>query len=251
MTDSSQKREDDLLSLLNRVGLKENEGKVYLSVLKLGQTGTSAVVRETALHGQVVYRAIDELVADGLLHKVLVNNRAQFRAEDPTTILERFNETKTELEEALPLLAQLKTTPITEQLLVTQGTDNFVKAELKRMETLPVGSEILVISALQDSYWDIMGSNMNQHNYLRQTREISLRYISVQSRADELSRFDSPSFSYRLLPNEFVGIVNIGIFENSFGLYIYTEIPTILSINNEHLVKSYRSFFESLWKMGK
>ncbi len=251
MNNQSQNCEKDLLPLLGKMGLKENEAKVYLSVLKLGQTGTSAIVRETGLHGQVIYRAVDELIGSGLLRKVLINNRSQFIAEDPSIFLQRVDETKACLEVALPNFEQLQTSPIVDQLSFTQGADNFIKAELNHLKILPIGSEVLVISALEDAYWNILGSHMNEHEYLRRSRKISIRYLSVQSRAEELKKLDSPLFSYRLLPNEFIGIVNIGIFDDSFGLYIYTESPTILTINNKQLVESYRSFFESLWKMGK
>lgn len=224
---------------------------MYLALLRIGQAGSGAIAREARLHGQLVYRALERLGELSLVDKTTINRRARFAARPPERLLERLDATRDELAQAVSTLATLHTPRLQDQIIVSQGRQQFVERELAQVRATPKGSEILIISGVDDGYWDAMGSAMHQHTYERVTRNIRVRYVGSEPQRGQLRSMDLELFSARLLPHAFTGSVNIAIFPDAFGTYLFTEPPTSMYLTNTNVAESYRSFFEALWKMGK
>ena len=134
---------ENLQEILESVGLHTNESLVYLTLLKLGQVGAGAIINESNLHGQMVYRALDRLIDKNYVEKTLINGRSRFTALSPKRILED-TETKTnKLAGAIELLEQQNVPAVKDQIQVFQGKDQFVNHELDNIRKIEKNSEIL------------------------------------------------------------------------------------------------------------
>ncbi len=251
MSKSAQTSDKKLIDVLINNGLSENEARVYLALLTLGQTGIAALSRKSKLHGQLVYRALAELETRQLVDKTTINQRARYTARSPQLFLKQVSETRDKLAASITQLENLHTTNLSDQLQMTLGRAEFVATELAMISKTPKQSELLIISGENDQFWHVMGEHMNEHDFVRQKREICIRYVGSEVQRRNLTERQSPLFSFRLLPHHFTGTVNIAVFPQIFGTYIFTDPPASMYVHNQHVAESYRSFFEALWKMGK
>ena len=64
--------------LLEEIGLTKTEIKLYLALLKLGQSTTTGIVREAQVHASKVYEFLDKLIQKGLVTYVIKANKRYF-----------------------------------------------------------------------------------------------------------------------------------------------------------------------------
>ncbi len=88
--------------LLSQIGLSEKEARTYLAVLELGSSTVKPISDRAGVKRTSIYNFIDRLIALGLISKVKIRGRNQYRAESPARILKLQRERLSEFEKALP-----------------------------------------------------------------------------------------------------------------------------------------------------
>ncbi len=107
---SDEQKDTDILVAL---GLNSTEAKVYLALLRLGQSKAKAIWKTSKVNRQDLYRILNELERKGLVEKILATP-AEFRAppiQDGLTSLlkERAQELDNLMERAKQLIASFET----------------------------------------------------------------------------------------------------------------------------------------------
>ncbi len=93
--------------LLQKLGLTENQAKVYLGFLKSGEKMAADIAKKLRMDKSSVYRAVDELTKQGLL---IVNPKKRgttYKAASPEVLKEMLNIKKIELESQANSIKQL------------------------------------------------------------------------------------------------------------------------------------------------
>src|SRR3989338_11107775 len=93
--------------ILKELGLSEGEAKVYLALLRLGESQVNKVKTETKIHRTTIYDFLDKLIKKGLASYVVKNNVKFFSASHPSSLDSLLKEKKEKLEETLPELVKL------------------------------------------------------------------------------------------------------------------------------------------------
>lgn len=84
-------------SILKRLGLNNNEAKIYLSLLKSGPTSIRQVASATGINRGTTYESIKNLVNVGLVSFRVVGSRSKYSAENPDKINQLISEKQKEL----------------------------------------------------------------------------------------------------------------------------------------------------------
>ena len=71
---------------LTNLGLLESEARVYLALLKLGQSSAGKIAKETKLNRNSVYKALHNLLEQGLVSYVIKANTKEYNASNPAQI---------------------------------------------------------------------------------------------------------------------------------------------------------------------
>ena len=87
-----------------KLGLTENESRVYLALLELGPSLAGQISRKTGIHRRNIYDVTERLIKKGLLGYIIKNNRKLFEAANPERLQNILKEKQRNLEEALPQL---------------------------------------------------------------------------------------------------------------------------------------------------
>jgi HTH-type transcriptional regulator, sugar sensing transcriptional regulator len=96
-----------LIDKLKDIGLTNNEIKVYLAGLELGETSIQRIAKKSEIKRTTAYHTVDYLKAKGLYATSLSRGKKRYIAEDPRKLLEKIEYQKKNLEEMMPELLSI------------------------------------------------------------------------------------------------------------------------------------------------
>ena|SRR3989344_855877 len=97
-------REETLIE----IGLTRNEARVYMALLRLGQTSPLKLSKATGVHRVNVYDVLEKLRYKGLVKVIGSDRKRQYTAEPPRALMDMLNEKVQLLERIIPQLEEFK-----------------------------------------------------------------------------------------------------------------------------------------------
>ena len=91
-------------SVLEDIGLSSTEIKVFLTLLKSGESKAGRIIKKSGLQSSSVYNAINSLIKKGLVSYVKESQIKYYKAADPEVIFDYIDLKKREYEKMLPKL---------------------------------------------------------------------------------------------------------------------------------------------------
>ena len=142
--------------LLEQIGLTKGEIKVYLALLKLGNSKTGQLASLAGVSSSKVYKILDRLEKKGLVGQVMKGKIKHFSAMDPRRILDYLDEKRSKLEQDRALLAQLvpelekqkKSAELKTEATLYDGYKGVTNFFRNIVDELKEGGEYFVIGAL-------------------------------------------------------------------------------------------------------
>ncbi|NTW22602.1 hypothetical protein HGA34_03615 [Candidatus Falkowbacteria bacterium] len=242
-----------LINDLSRLGLTKNESSVYISLLFLGEVGSSKIISQTNLHGQYVYQSIEALEKRGLVQHIIKRGRKKFSAKNPSQISKLVDQQKKLADNVVLQLQKAIILPPAQQFEVFQGEESYVSHELNLLNTAKANSELLIIGGEGDNFSRILSDKLFGYEKTRNKKNIKIKYIGSEPQRDalSLSKSERLNFEYRLLPGLFTGLVNTNIWSDKISFNLFGEPVTAFLIQNQQIAESYKQFFDTLWRLGK
>ena len=248
-----ENKKDKIINSLISLGLSEKEASVYVSLLHLGEVGSSKIIRDTGLHGQYVYNALKSLEKKGFVEHNSNQGRNKFFAKNPKVFTRlAFQQEKT-AQNVVEELNQIMILPPEQEYEVVQGEEAFRALQLELYQEMPENSQLLVISGSGDKYAQIMGNDLRYNDRIRAKKNILLRYVGCDEQREFLQKSQRIQglFEFKLLPGLFTGKVNTNIWDSAITFNIFGNPVTCFLIRNPVIAGSYKQFFETLWKIAK
>lgn len=94
----------DVKIALEEYGLSENEIKVYLTLIKTGESSVQTLAKNSQLLRTTVYHLLDSLTRKGLIGFVIKESIKYFQASEPRKLIENLDEKKKLMQEIVPEL---------------------------------------------------------------------------------------------------------------------------------------------------
>ena len=167
--------EHKYISALREYGLSENEIRVYITLLKAGESSVQKIAKNAGLPRTTTYHILTSLQQKGLVSFVIKEHIKYFQATSPEILKNIINEKKKHIEEALPelksIVSTLKQKPEVEVFEGTKGIKSIL------LNVLEEKNEIL-------HYGDIVSLTRNleyifpQYINERVKRKIPIRVIA-------------------------------------------------------------------------
>ncbi|MEM4271202.1 MAG: helix-turn-helix domain-containing protein [Candidatus Pacearchaeota archaeon] len=233
----------EIKDTLIKLGLTEQESKVYLSLLELGPSLAGQISRKTGIHRRNIYDITERLTEKGLISAITKNNRKVFEAVNPNKFLSILKEKERELEESLPELQKLY-----EKTKEKQET-NFYKGQegLKSVfqDQLEDNKEILILGASQSAF-EILPFYFKWYDLERKKKKIKARII-----ASEPLKKKIPSAKIRYIPQKYANPLAINIYKDKVAIILWKKEPLAIVIKEKEVAESYKKYFELTWKLAK
>ena len=238
----------ELSKPLREYGLSENEIKIYLTLIKLGESSVQKIAKNSDLPRTTCYHLLESLEQKGLVGYVIKESRKYFSPAQPNKLIQNLDEKKKIIEEIIPQLDSLSES-IKEKPKVTifegiRGVRAILKNVLEERKTIYHYGDII---SIQEVFAHIFPQYISE----RVKRKIRIRIICKKEEAHK-DLLETAKKQYR----KFKFITPNYTFKSS--IFIYNEKVAILSlqqepyygiiIDNENFHQTQKNIFELLWQ---
>lgn len=243
--------------LLEEIGLTKGEIKVYFTLLKLGETTTGKIIDEAQISSGKIYEILERLIKKGLASYIIKEKTKYFSAASPNRILDYLHEKEKDLKskeeeltkELSSLLAIEKAGKKEYETNLFKGFKGIQTAIFEALEDLTEKDEVLAMG--------IISHKKEQFNLLWQrwhkdriNKKIICKVIFSDKNTDYFKAFKKMKFTeVKVLQG--VTPSAIDIMGKRVLIFTYGEEPSCLSIKNPEIAQSFKTFFETMWKIAK
>ena len=245
--------------ILEDIGLTKNEIKIYLALLKLGQTTSWSIIKDTGIHTSKVYDGLQRLLDKGLVSYIIISNTKNFSATDPSRLLDFLDDKKRtienyekEIRKIIPKLrADRNNNPEETKAEIFKGWKGMETVYKMLRENLKRGDLNYVMGASKGEDLEQVKIFFNKHLKGLAEKGIKQKIIyneDTKGNIEEQGKHPS-LFEVRYIKNTTPAEINI--WADKVATIILTKNPTIILITDSKVAKSYKAYFELLWKLSK
>src|SRR3989344_766205 len=233
---------------LRMLNFTDNEIKVYLALLRIGTAQAGRIAKECMLERTSTYNAIKRLQEKGMVSSVIEANRNVFAAAPPAKILDIFREKEERAKLIIPELEQLKRFEKEKETILKFRGYAGVKTVLNDiLKTCKQNGEYLILGPerqLSERMPTFAKIFVAQKDKKRIRARIILRQIAGNN---VMSKYTEA----RYVPQEVFSPTVTSIYGDKIALIVWSETPEAIIIDNADTAKTYRTYFEFIWKHAK
>ena len=254
-----------MIESLQKIGLSENEAKIYIALLEIGNGTAQQIAQKASVNRPTAYVQLETLMKMGLVssfEKEPANKKGApktfFRIEDPSYLKKMVENEKHLIAVRENELGSLL--PDLEKLFVGIGSRPRVRffdgAEgLKTIqdEFLKTTDKLVESAASLDDVLRIFPTHPEDYTPRRVKRGIRSKLIYTTSRGPFLKDTDEKMLrESRYVPTEHFGFSSdMAIYGNSIALSVLREQPYGVIIESKEIADSMRALFNLAWDQAK
>lgn len=241
----------DLLPIIESLGLRRPEAKVYLAAVELGEGTATDIAKKARLKRPSVYVILKALMGKGLIASVSRRGAAHFTAQNPRTVVAAATERANLLTAALPHLEAIAKLPLAGKPSVRfyegiSGIQTVLEDTLTKPNTtiLEWSDAKLAAETMKDYYF--------AHEKKRIARNIYIR--SVLENNEVARRFRDQKFNekrdVRIVPEKYNFNDEITIYGDKVAIASYKDLVALI-IENKLFAETMRNIFELTWERAE
>lgn len=235
------------LEELKNSGLSENEAKVYLTALELGETSVYRLAKKSGVKRTTTYLAVESLKEKGLMSGYMRNNVAICVAESPKKLSNKLEEKKKALDKIMPeLLAFNNLIDKKPKIRFFEGNEAY-KEVFSDILKYP---DMEMLGTFNEKFWDYEKYFTGFFMPERKKKKIWARILfKDNSDLRAVSQDESEHFfKSKLVPSEKfkVEIEMVVYGKNKVGFVSYDEEIAVI-IESQKIHDTQKSFFEVIW----
>lgn len=251
-----------MLNELKKIGLSDNETKVYLALLELGSATVQQIAQKAEVNRPTTYVQLESLMKDGLVtsFEKSPNNKKRktktyFRAEDPEYLQKLIGRERHQVDERERELASIL--PELGRLFATSGERPRVRffdgiEGLKTMdeEFLKVKNKMIEGVTSLDDVEKVFPPPSDNYTERRIKKGIRTRGIYTSSRGPVLKDTDPKMLREARFvpPDKFPFSCDITVYDDSVAIASLREKIFGVVIENKEIANSIRSLISIAWE---
>lgn len=233
-----------LYDVLKHSGLTKNESKIYLALIKMGSVKAGQLSKETEFNRTNTYECLKTLGEKGLVTYVTIGKIKYFQASNPKNLELYLQEKLDAIQNILPDLEKIyKTRKLKENVRLFKGNKG-IKAVL----------DDIIRNAKENYVWGSEGQLENNLPYyakrfvaMQLKNKIKIKSIVRSGRKITKRKY----YDVRTIDLSEESPVITNIYNNKIAIFIWSEIPEVILIENEKAANIYKEYFEHIWKNAK
>ena len=243
--------------LLEEIGLTKGEIKVYLTLLKLGETTTGKIIEEAQISSGKIYEILEKLIKKGLASYTIREKTKYFNAASPNRILDYLHEKEKNIKEKeqellkeLPALLSIEKAGKKEyETNLFKGFKGIQTAIFEALEELTEKDEVLAMG--------IISHKKEQYNLLwqrwhkeRMNKKVICKAIFSDRNTDYFKTFKKMKYT-ELKVLRGITPSAIDVMGKRVLIFTYGEETSCLSVKNPEVAQSFKMFFGNLWNIAE
>ncbi len=246
------------LKLLEEIGLTQGEVKVYLALLKMGTSKTGPLSATAVVSSSKVYKILDRLERKGLVGHIIKGQIKHFTAMEPRRILDyveerenQLSKKKIEIEKLLPGLEKTKALGGKTDAVLYEGFRAVTNFFRNIIDELKAGETYYVIGGGYGKNIPMLQRFFYAHHEGRSHKRIIVKMLANFDTKNTLVKTTSKHSEIRFLPQYLITNMEIVFYKNKVFIAFWTLEPKGLLLESDEAVKSFRTYFDALWKIAK
>ena len=237
----------DVKEALEKFGLDKNETVVYLACLYLSSALASAVAKIANIPRASIYDILERLMQKGIVSFSIQNGKKYFSAAPPEQLIKLLEDQKTALEQALDELKILqKKEEIAPKIQVYTGKEGLktvLNDIVRTKKTIyAYGAAGLSEKTLKWDFPKIIEARVKEGIKFKVIFDKS--FLAQEKKKLLLTEV-------RFISKSFEDLTFTEIYGNKVAIFIYSKSPSVVLIESEEVVKSYKRYFDILWETAK
>jgi len=242
---------------LVKIGLSKSESEIYLKLLEVGSCKAGRLAKETNYNRTTIYKALESLIQRGLVSYVLKENRKYFEPSDPKNIIQEIDKEeecikkkKEEIKNLLPKLGCLFEKSKEEmEAKIFKGVKGMKSVFNDILKTMRRGDEYLAFGVPKhaESIWGYF----EEFNKTLQKNKVKSKIIFDERAKKNIGSCKRYGYEVRTLSKEFMSPAEVNIYKDNVVIVLWHKTPLAILIKGEDISKSFRQYFELLWKIAR
>ena len=231
--------------IFEEIGFTPAEVKVYLALLKTGDSTAGPIIDQSQLQNSVVHLTLNKLIAKGFVSFIKKGKVKHYRAADPKVVLESIKEKEDRFNTLLPELFGLQKNMEVQSAEIFEGFKGFKNMLNEFIIDAKKGDEYLFF-AFHSKNPDDFENVYNYYKYFEKERlekGLDLKGISPSDIKDNLKG--------RIFKNiifvDFPTPLNMSIFKDKVIFTPWGEKQVSFLIRSKQMAEMFRIYFYSIW----
>jgi len=239
---------------IKQLGLSDNEAKVYLAGLELGQATVQDFGKKSGVKRTTVYTTIEGLKEKGLLAQTKKGKKTLFIAQNPEYLLALSKQHLLEIKKAMPELKSIYNSGVSEKPKVRfyEGREGYSAVYKDILKQNP--KELSVIASYKDWLKHIDNDFEEKWTEQRIKQGIFLRWLDFKTEETikKAQEGNQVLREIRFLPEKFPLSSTIVIYDGKIILMSgkAKEFMAVV-IENQEFFQTQKQLFEILWSSGQ
>lgn len=248
------------LNKLKEIGLTEGEIKVYEALLNLGECTKSNLAKKSGISPSNIYDVTNRLSEKGIISKVEKNGVIHFSPANPKQIMSFLNNKEKDIQneknivsEILPFLLS-KYNKVKEKVNVEvfNGWNGMRTVFEDLIEQCNKNDENYVFGASKGKNEKQADNFFIKYSQIRAKKGIRTKIIfNEELKNSERIKFFRNSKNYQVKFYNQTTPAEILVYKDISLIIILTEEPLVIRISGSEVSKSFKQYFEVMWKSAK
>lgn len=247
-------------NILEAIGLKDKEAKVYFACLQLGEDTAFNISIRSRIRRSTCYFVLDKLITRGFISIKRTPRVTFYSAISPTTLLLKIEKQKDSLEKVMPELDKIWTEqPHKPSIQVFEGYEGVAQVYREAGEQIQKYEEFLYFGStkhfLEDEKYkgllDLYLKEMKNKRY--RAREILVQdELEGSDYLEQIKVNNNPNHQIRFFPKGIKFFENDNmIYGDKLAIFSLKKEVFVMVIESENIAASYRNLFELAWEGAK
>lgn len=238
---------EHIQEFLQDLGFGQNESKVYLELLHLGQVRAGEVIQKSGLHRHIVYESLKQLEQKNLVTSTQTQKATLFQAADPKRLLEQFEGRRNVLEQIVKELRDQRA-PHQSEVEVYKGVEGLklmMERSLDYSEHWFIGGNAGINRVMPEYWLDYNRRRIHKkiwwHDLIQPTYVLP-GFEGLTPVHKHLKQF----LEFKYLSQEMNSPMVVYLFGKCV-IHINWDAKIAFLMEDEGMFQSYRAYFDFLW----
>ena len=244
---------------LKELGFTDGEIKVYKALIKLKKSTITKIIKESGVSSSKVYLILDKLINKGLVKYILINKVKEFHLSKPSNLLNYIQKKKTNLasietqaKKLVSNIDKILKQQQNESASIYRGILGLKTVHLNLLDELKRGEEYVFFAvdkpALKLKEVQLMYKIIQTK---KNTKGIIARGIASPELRNIFKKHLPSKKEYKIRYHNLT--LNQGITIGKDRIILETAHPNAFAVEiiSPQLAKSYKEFFDKIWKIAK
>ncbi|MBR9704320.1 hypothetical protein GOV12_02830 [Candidatus Pacearchaeota archaeon] len=237
----------DIKEFLSLIGFSKNESIIYEDLLEFGTSSVHDISNRTKIHRTNIYDAIKKLVDKSLVFEISAEKKL-FSARPLKSLKDYLKHKNAELDSFIEDFEKKSLKKhIDYKIKLSKG----IFALREAIESL-LNADSIEVYGIPGKAIEVIGPMIKRFHKTRIKKKIMMKHIYNASAIDRVKHLNKMKYTQaRILPREFDTSATTTIADDKIAIYLWDKDITVIEMQDPEIAKTYKNYFEILWKKAK